>query len=299
MKSYHNLLRDILISGENHDDRTGVGTISLFGYQFHHDMRTGFPLLTTKHLPFRIIFEELAWFLRGSTDNKELQDRKVTIWNEWSTKEKCAEFNRCENDLGPIYGWQWRRYGATYISKASIESDDRPSLFPNMNSGFDQIEWLLNEIKTNPYSRRLIVNGWNPIQATQVELPPCHTMWQIKCNAKRQMSLHLYARSIDAFLGLPFNIASYALLLEMLCISCGYEAKELVISFGDLHIYKNHLEQVLTQLGREPKKLPRLTFMRGDAYEIYSLDYLLSMRYDHFDLIGYDPDPKIPAPVAI
>ncbi len=297
MKSYQNLLRDILTLGENHNDRTGVGTVSLFGYQFRHDMRSGFPLLTTKQLPFRHIFEELAWFLRGSTDNKELQDRKVTIWNEWSTAEKCAKFHRQENDLGPIYGWQWRHYGATYTSLNFRSTEQQ--MFPNINSGFDQIDWLLNEIKINPFSRRLIVTGWNPIDAQDVELPPCHTIWQLKCNAKRQMSLHLYARSIDAFLGLPFNIASYALLLEMLCITCGYEAKELIISFGDLHIYKNHIEQVAEQLYREPMKLPRITFMRGDQFEIYSLDYLLSMRYDHFDLIGYNPQPKIPAPVAI
>jgi thymidylate synthase len=287
MKSYINLLKYILANGEVHNDRTGIGTISVFGYEWRHDMRSGFPLLTTKQLPLRIIFEELMWFLRGDTNNLKLLEKNVTIWNEWSTVEKCAKFNRREGDLGPIYGWQWRRFGQDY--------NPRDVLRP----GFDQIYNLLNEIEKNPNSRRLIVTGWHPKQVLQVELPPCHTLWQIKCNDKRQMSLRLDARSIDAFLGLPFNIASYALLLEMLCITCGYEAKELIIQFGDLHIYSNHIEQVELQLSRQPMDLPKLIFNSKRDHMPFYLPYLLEIQFEEFQLFNYKYHPKIPAPVAI
>lgn len=293
MKSYHDLLNHILVNGELHNDRTGVGTISVFGYEWRHDMRSGFPLLTTKQVPLRVIFEELMWFLRGETYLIQLQNKKVSIWDEWGTAEKCSKFNRPQGDLGPIYGWQWRHFGAVYQAY--------PKSVLEHGVGFDQIAALLHDIKTNPGSRRLLVSGWNPKQAREVELPPCHTLWQIKCNDKRQMSLRLDARSIDAFLGLPFNIASYALLLEMLCITCGYEPKELIIQFGDLHIYSNHLQQVQLQLSREPRKLPRLYWepLPNRKFEQYSLDTLLSFEFSEFKMNDYNPYDKIPAPVAV
>lgn len=283
MKAYLELLKHVLENGESHDDRTGVGTLSVFGYQFRHNMSQGFPLLSTKKLPFRWIAEELFWFLRGSTNELELEKVGVDIWKEWATPEQCLKFDRVPGDLGPVYGWLWRQFGATYYN-SRISRD-------MLSKGTDQI----------PNSRRHIVTGWHPAQCDAVALPPCHTLWQIKIHSDYTMSLHLYARSIDSFLGLPFNIASYALLLSLIATVTGYKPRNLIISFGDLHIYKNHIEQAKMQLDREPRDMPLLRILPipVGSENASTLDVLLSIKYEFLELIGYDPHPKISAEVAI
>lgn len=314
MKAYLDLLKHVLENGESHDDRTGVGTLSCFdGYTFRHDMSQGFPLLTTKKLPFRWIAEELFWFLRGSTNEHELRAVGVDIWREWATLEQCAKFGRDQGDLGPIYGYLWRNFGGDY--KRRFESDFQGTTIEQIEAfkagyrtpcrGIDQIALLLKGIEELPNSRRHIVSGWDPRECDNVALPPCHTLWQIKIHPEKYMSLHLYARSIDSFLGLPFNIASYGLLLSLLAAVTGYKPRNLIISFGDLHVYKNHIEQVKIQLDREPRPLPLfglkdLGFIRGKyPADVSSLDRLLSVKYEHLELIGYEPHPKISAEVAI
>ncbi len=281
MKQYHDLLRHILETGTRHEDRTGVGTISSFGYQTRFDLREGFPIVTTKRVPFRWIAEELFWFLSGDTNEANLRARGVDIWKEWADEEHTSRFGREEGDLGPVYGYLWRSFGGDY---------------PERN-GFDQIAWLINEMETNPNSRRLIVTGWNPEQADQVDLPPCHTFWHLKVENEKTLHCQLYQRSADAFLGVPFNISSYALLTHMIAHVCGLEAGEFIHTFGDLHIYQNHLEQVETLLGREPLPLPQLEFVNADNLE--GLDGLLSMTIENLNLIGYQSHKKIAAPVAV
>lgn len=304
MQAYHRLLKDILAEGESHSDRTGVGTTSIFGYQFQHDMRTGFPLLTTKKLPFRWIVEELKWFLSGSTNEKELALKGVDIWKEWATPEQTAKFNRKEGDLGPVYGALWRSYpvGSMGADSGSYPCPDcnkdwghsycgtcggRGTLVTHHPVSIDQVAVLLKDMKETPNSRRLIVSGWHPYYQKRVALPPCHTLWQVKCHGDTEASLHLYARSIDAFLGLPFNIASYALLLELLCALTNRKPRKLIISFGDLHIYNNHIEQVNLQLSREPRNLPFLV-----------LD-VKSLADWNAEVKGYKPHPAIKAEVAV
>lgn len=277
MKSYLSLLDRVMKEGEGHDDRTKVGTLSTFGLQFRHDMQRGFPLLTTKKLGFRWICEELKWFLSGSTSEKALRDKGVDIWKEWADKETCARFGREEGDLGPVYGALWRNFPVGWVHGEN----------PNHPKYHDQIMWLLQEMQTNPGSRRLIVSGWHPYYQTRVALPPCHTLWQVKCHGKEEASLQLYARSIDIFLGLPFNIATYALILSILCKLCNRRPRELVITFGDLHLYSNHVEQAKLQLSREPRMLPTLEL---EVESITKWEAKLS---------GYDPYPKIEAPVAV
>lgn len=286
MRSYQQLLSDVLENGESHDDRTGVGTLSVFGRQWRHNLQDGFPLLTTKKVPFRWVFEELMWFLSGSTNEKDLRDRGVDIWKEWATKEQCERFGRPEGDLGPIYGHLWRSFGGYYSTEP----------------GVDQVSRLLYQITHNPNSRRHIVTGWDPKTADDVALPPCHTLWQIKCHTNsREMSLHLYARSIDIFLGLPFNIASYALLLKLISTVTNYVARDLVVSFGDLHLYKNHIEQAKIQLSRQPHNLPALIVrtLPHPPEKVSALQQLISFSYDDLDLIEYHPHPKIKADVAV
>lgn len=300
MKQYHDLLRHILENGESHDDRTGVGTISVFGYQVRFDLRDGFPLMTTKKIPFRWIAEELFWFLRGSTDEWELEKVGVDIWEEWATYEQTSKFGREPGDLGPIYGRLWRGFPVGSLENPPEEGVyfSHADLTPFLS--VDQIASLLREIEENPNSRRLIVSGWHPYYQALVALPPCHTLWQIKVHPNRFMSLHLYARSIDSFLGLPFNIASYALLLTLIGHVTNYTPKELVISFGDLHIYKNHIDQVKLQLSREPRSLPRVSIVNDVWSEPASaLDKLLSLNYTNLALINYNPHPAIKAEVAI
>ena len=281
MRQYQELLKHILQNGTRHEDRTGVGTISVFGYQTRYDLRMGFPIVTTKKVPFRWIFEELAWFLSGDTNEKNLQARGVDIWAEWATSEQTARFNREEGDLGEVYGYLWRSFGGDY---------------PKRN-GVDQIAHLINEIEINPNSRRLIVSGWNPEICDNVALPPCHTMFQFKVENERILHCQLYQRSADAFLGVPFNISSYALLTHMIAHVCGLEVGEFIHTFGDLHIYSNHLEQVEELLKREPLKLPELEIINAENYK--GLSGLLSFKYGNLKLVNYQSHNKITAPVAV
>lgn len=281
MKQYQQLLKHILQNGTRHEDRTGVGTISVFGYQTRYDLRDGFPIVTTKKVPFRWIFEELNWFLSGDTNEKNLQMRGVDIWAEWADAEHTSKFGREEGDLGPIYGYLWRNFGGDYPEK----------------NGFDQIAWLINEIQTNPNSRRLIVSGWDAKNAAKVELPPCHTLFAFKVEDGETLNCQLFQRSADAFLGVPFNISSYALLTHLIAHVCDLEVGEFVHTFNDLHIYLNHLEQVEELLKREPLELPKLEFK--DAENLKGLDGLLNFKYENLKLENYQSHGKIAAPVAV
>ena len=281
MKQYHDLLQHILEHGVRHEDRTGVGTISVFGYQTRFDLRNGFPIVTTKKIPFRWVAEELFWFLSGDTDEKNLRARGVDIWAEWADEAHTSRFGRPEGDLGPVYGYLWRSFGGEYP----------------VRNGFDQIKRLVDEISSNPNSRRLIVSGWNPPTADQVDLPPCHTLFQFKVESGKTLHCQLYQRSADAFLGVPFNISSYALLTHMLAKVSGLQVGEFIHTFGDLHIYSNHLDQVREQLNREPLPLPTLEFVGADGLK--GLDGLLSIKFDNLNLVGYQSHGKISAPVAV
>ena len=281
MRQYHDLLRHILFTGNRHEDRTGVGTISTFGYQTRFDLREGFPIVTTKRVPFRWVAEELFWFLSGSTDEAELRARGVDIWAEWATEEQTARFGRKEGDLGPVYGYLWRSFGGDY---------------PEAN-GIDQVARLIKEIEANPNSRRLIVSGWDPRVCDEVALPPCHTLFQFKIENERILHCQLYQRSADAFLGVPFNISSYALLTHLVAHVCGLEVGDFVHTFGDLHIYSNHVEQVNELLTREPLPLPTLDFV--DAENLKGLDGLLNFKFENLKLENYKSHGKIAAPVAV
>lgn len=281
MRQYHDLLKHILDHGVRHEDRTGVGTISTFGYQTRFDLREGFPIVTTKRVPFRWVAEELFWFLSGSTNEQELNERGVDIWAEWATTEQTARFGRETGDLGPVYGYLWRSFGGEY---------------PNVN-GVDQIARLIREIETNPNSRRLLVSGWDPRVCDDVALPPCHTLFQFKVENGRTLHCQLYQRSADAFLGVPFNISSYALLTHLVAHVCGLEVGDFIHSFGDLHIYSNHLDQVNELLAREPLELPKLEFVNADS--LIGLDGLLKFKFENLKLQNYQSYGKIAAPVAV
>ena len=281
MKQYHDLLRHILETGSRHDDRTGVGTISSFGYQTRFDLRQGFPIVTTKRIPFRWVAEELFWFLSGSTDESELRARGVDIWAEWATGEQTAKFGRAEGDLGPVYGYLWRSFGGDY---------------PRMN-GVDQIARLIKEIETNPNSRRLIVSGWDPRVCDEVALPPCHTLFQFKIENEKTLHCQLYQRSADAFLGVPFNISSYSLLSDLVAHVCDLEPGEFIHTVGDLHIYSNHVDQVNELLSREPLPLPKLEIINGE--KLKGLEGLLNFKYENLKLENYQSHGKIAAPVAV
>jgi thymidylate synthase len=282
MKQYQDLLRQILAQGERHEDRTGVGTISRFGHQMRFDLREGFPLLTTKRVPFRWVAEELFWFLSGDTNEANLRARGVDIWAEWANEEHTRRFGRVAGDLGPVYGYLWRSFGGTYPQR----------------DGIDQIARLINEIQANPNSRRLIVSGWDPRVSDAVDLPPCHTLFQFKVEQERILHCQLYQRSADAFLGVPFNISSYALLTHLVAHVCGLEVGEFIHTFGDCHIYRNHLDQVEELLGREPLPLPQLEILDPDE-PLRGLEGLLRAKYEDLNLIGYKSHAKIAAPVAV
>lgn len=245
------------------------------------NLSDGFPLVTTKKVHTRSIIQELLWFIGGHTDNAWLRERGVTIWDEWSTAEQCARFGRKEGDLGPIYGHQWRNFGATKNADGTFARD-----------GVDQISNLIAEIKRNPASRRLIVSGWNPAEADKVALPPCHTLFQFYVGGNGKLSCQLYQRSADLFLGVPFNIASYALFTHMIAQVCGLGVGDFVHTFGDAHIYSNHFEQVSRQLSREPRALPTLK-LNPDVKDIFAF------RYEDISVENYDPHPGIKAPVAV
>ncbi len=264
MRAYLDLMQRILDEGVTQQDRTGVGTLSVFGHQMRFDLSRGFPLLTTKKLHLRSIIIELLWFLRGETNVRWLQDRKVSIWDEWADDS---------GDLGPVYGKQWRHWeGAGGVT-------------------VDQIALLVDQINTNPASRRQIVTAWNPAEIGQMALAPCHCLFQTHV-ANGRLSLQLYQRSCDVFLGVPFNIASYALLTHMLADQCGLEPGDFVWTGGDCHLYSNHLEQARLQLSREPGPLPHLSIQRRAP----SID---SYEYEDFVIEDYVAQPHIAAPVAV
>ena len=264
MKSYQDLLRHILENGTEKTDRTGTGTISTFGYQLRHDMADGFPLLTTKKVHLKSIIHELLWFLKGDTNVKYLQDNGVRIWNEWA---------HADGNLGHIYGYQWRSW-------------------PDYDGGaIDQISEAVRDIKENPDSRRIIVSAWNVADLKNMNLPPCHTFFQFYV-ADGRLSLQLYQRSADTFLGVPFNIASYALLLLMTAQVTGLQPGEFIHTFGDVHIYRNHLDQVREQLGRTPRPLPTM-HLNPERKSLFDF------QYDDFRLEGYDPYPAIKGTVSV
>lgn len=283
MKQYHDLLRSILAYGTAHTDRTGTGTLSHFGYQTRFDLRAGFPLVTTKKVPFRWVAEELFWFLSGDTNEANLRQRGVDIWAEWADAEHTARFNREPGDLGQIYGYLWRSFGGNYPAR----------------DGIDQIARLIHDIEHNPNSRRLIVTGWDPRVVTEVDLPPCHTLFHFKVERERTLHCQLYQRSADAFLGVPFNIASYALLTHMVAHVCSLEVGEFIYTLGDYHIYNNHRAQVEELLSRAPLTLPTLEIKDDDELLLRGLDGLLRMRYENLNLIGYQSHAKIAAQVAV
>ena len=282
MKQYHELLQSILKNGSKHEDRTGVGTISHFGFQTRFDLREGFPIVTSKRVPFRWVAEELFWFLSGDTNEANLRARGVDIWAEWADDDHTTKFGRAAGDLGPVYGYLWRSFGGDY---------------PKQN-GVDQIANLIHQIESNPDSRRLIVTGWDPRQANNVDLPPCHTLFQFKVEQRRILHCQLYQRSADAFLGVPFNISSYALLTHLVGHACGLEVGDFVYALGDYHIYNNHLDQVNELLSREPLPLPELNINDPD-HQLRGLAGLLAVNYEHLSLVGYKSHGKIAAPVAV
>ncbi len=264
MKQYHDLLQHILDNGTKKEDRTGTGTISVFGYQSRYDLSEGFPCLTTKKLHLRSIIVELLWFLKGDTNIKYLKDNKVSIWDEWADEN---------GDLGPVYGHQWRSW-------------------PGKNGEtIDQISKLIEQIKKNPDSRRLIVSAWNVADVDNMALPPCHTMFQFYV-ANGKLSCQLYQRSADVFLGVPFNIASYALLTMMIAQVTGLEAGEFVHTLGDAHLYSNHLDQTRLQLTRECRPLPTMK-INPEVKDIFGF------QLEDFELLNYDPHPHIKADVAV
>ncbi len=280
MRAYLDLLRNVLEHGAARADRTGTGTRGIFGWQMRFDLAAGFPLLTTKKLHTKSIIHELLWFISGRTDNQWLRERGVTIWDEWATAEQCARFGRQAGDLGPVYGHQWRNFGASAATGGGYAAD-----------GVDQLAWVLEEIRRNPASRRLIVSGWNPREAAQVALPPCHTLFQFYVQDGR-LSCQLYQRSADIFLGVPFNIASYALLTCLVARVSGLQPGEFVHTLGDAHLYANHLEQARLQITREPRALPRLVLAHG-------VTDLFQVRFEDIAIEGYDPHPAIKAAVAV
>lgn len=267
MKAYLDLLDLVLTEGKPREDRTGTGTIGVFGAQARFDLRETFPCLTTKKLHLRSIIHELLWFLSGDTNIKYLKDNGVSIWDEWADED---------GNLGPVYGKQWR----------SWEIDGG-------KESIDQIARVVDSIRNNPTSRRHIVSAWNPNDVEEMALPPCHTMFQFYVNTTdNELSCQLYQRSADLFLGVPFNIASYALLTMMMAQVCDLKPGDFVHTFGDLHLYQNHLDQAKKQLGREPRPLPVMK-INPDVKEIDGF------KYEDFELIGYDPHPTIKAPIAV
>jgi len=264
MRQYLDLMERILSAGIRKDDRTGTGTLSVFGHQMRFDLQAGFPVLTTKKLHIRSIIHELLWFLSGNTNIKYLQERGVTIWDEWADEK---------GDLGPVYGHQWR----------SWPSPDGREI--------DQISAVVTQIQRDPDSRRHIVSAWNVADIERMKLPPCHLLFQFYV-AKNRLSCQMYQRSADVFLGVPFNIASYSLLTMMVAQACGLEPAEYIHTIGDAHLYLNHLDQARLQLNREPRVLPTMLINP-------TVKSLFEFKYDDFELRGYDPHPHIKAPVAV
>lgn len=301
MTQYLDLLHHVLEHGKFKADRTGTGTYSVFGAQTRYSLRDSFPVLTTKKLHLRSIIYELLWFLRGDTNVRYLQENKVTIWDEWADEQ---------GNLGPVYGKQWRHWVKTSRPrKSSDTAGAQPTLFDfgefgngkktvsiesrlrKSRWGIDQIATVIEAIKSNPDSRRLIVSAWNVADIDSMALPPCHTMFQFYV-CDDELSCQLYQRSADIFLGVPFNIASYALLTMMVAQVCGLKPGDFVHTFGDLHLYSNHVEQAKLQLSREPRPLPRMKLNS----KVKNID---DFKFEDFELVGYDPHPTIKAPIAV
>lgn len=264
MRQYHDLMKEVLAKGVQKSDRTGTGTVSVFGHQMRFNLADGFPMVTTKKLHLKSIIYELLWFLKGSTNNNWLKERGVSIWNEWAAPD---------GDLGPIYGYQWRSWPA-----------------PN-GQHIDQISEVVETIKKNPDSRRIIVSAWNVADIPRMALAPCHAFFQFYV-ADGKLSCQLYQRSADIFLGVPFNIASYALLTHMMAQQCNLEVGDFIWTGGDCHLYSNHLEQVELQLSRDFFPLPKLTILRKP-------DSIFDYEFEDFEIVGYESHPHIKAPVAI
>ena len=281
-QAYLDLIRYVRDHGTQKGDRTGTGTLSVFGAQMRFDLNDGFPLLTTKKIHTKSVIYELLWFLKGDTHVQYLQDHGVRIWNEWATAEQTARFGRAEGDLGPVYGHQWRNFGATTDEQGNYLAD-----------GVDQIRQVVEQIKINPNSRRLIVSGWNPKEADQVALPPCHPLFQFFV-ADGKLSCQLYQRSADLFLGVPFNIASYALLTHMIAQVTGLGVGEFVWTGGDCHIYNNHLAQVNEQLSREREMYPLPQLQLNP-----SIDDIFAFKFDDITIQNYQSHPTIKAEVAV
>lgn len=286
-ETYLQLLRDILLHAKNHEDRTGVGTHSVFGGEYRYLIADGFPLLTTKKMAWKSIVTELIWFLQGRTDVAWLQEHKCSIWNEWATAEACARFGRKEGDLGPVYGFLWRHFGASYQDAWTDYS----------GQGIDQIKRLSDMLLKDSGSRRLIVTGWDPAVCDKVALPPCHTLWQCKVHEGGVLDLKLHQRSADSFLGVPFNIASYALLLQLLAWTHGFTPGTFIHSFGDLHVYKNHVDQVNEQLTRTP--FPSPTIKIADRLKGRGFEGLMEFSLEDVELLEYQSHDRITAPVAV
>ncbi|MCF3935040.1 thymidylate synthase [Acuticoccus sp. M5D2P5] len=271
MKAYLDLLRHILDNGEDRNDRTGVGTRSVFGYQTRYDLSAGLPVVTTKRVHLKSVIAELLWFIAGETNARQLNARGATIWDEWAD---------ARGELGPVYGAQWRAWRA---AGRGVDGHRR----------IDQLAGVIAAIRENPESRRHIVSAWNVGDLDKMALPPCHVLFQFHVSAGGRLSCHLYQRSADAFLGVPFNIASYALLTHIVARCTNLVPGDLIVSYGDLHIYANHMEQVALQLAREPRPLPTLRFTEDTPTDIDAI------TADHFEVVGYDPHPAIKAPVAV
>jgi thymidylate synthase len=265
MQAYHDLLRTILERGEKRSDRTGTGTIGIFGHQMRFDLSEGFPLVTTKKVHLRSIIHELLWFLKGDTNIRYLKDNGVSIWDEWADEN---------GELGPVYGHQWRSWPG-----------------PD-GQAVDQIRLVLEQIRKSPDSRRILVSAWNVADVGRMALPPCHCLFQFHVSSSGKLSCQLYQRSADVFLGVPFNIASYALLTMMVAQVCDLQPGEFIHTFGDAHLYQNHLEQAQTQLSREPRSLPRMQ-LNPEVRDLFAF------RYEDFTLLDYHPWPHISAPVAV
>lgn len=270
MKAYLKLLKDVLEKGEKREDRTGTGTLSLFGYQCRYDISQGFPLVTTKKCHLKSIIHELLWFLHGETNVKYLHENNVTIWDEWAD---------AQGNLGPIYGYQWRKWGGASTS-------------PRQNKPIDQIAQVVETIKKDPHSRRLIVSAWNVADLEKMALPPCHVLFQFYVHNDRRLSLQLYQRSADIFLGVPFNIASYALLTMMMAQATDLTPGFFVHTFGDAHLYLNHVEQAKLQLSRQARALPKMNINK-------TVKSIFEFRFEDFTLEGYDPHPAIKADISV
>ncbi|OVE80845.1 thymidylate synthase [bacterium K02(2017)] len=273
MQQYLQLLKNILENGEKREDRTGTGTLSIFGTQTRYDLAKGFPLVTTKKCHLRSIIHELLWFLNGETNISYLNQNKVSIWDEWADKD---------GNLGPVYGFQWRYWGKNWTANHLNEA----------GKYHDQIAEVVDSIKNNPHSRRHIVNAWNVADIPNMALPPCHTMFQFYVHQDKRLSCQLYQRSADSFLGVPFNIASYALLTMMMAKVTGLKPGEFIHTIGDAHLYLNHLDQTKLQLSREPKALPQMK-INADVKSIFDF------KYEDFELVNYDPHPGIKAAISV